>query len=205
MRILEGETMKNEDTVRNHWGGRWVVVLAMLALIAVPAAAQKVYVDYDRAVDFGQFRTFAWAQTSETSMADSSPLMHSRVKNNIEAQLADAGMIEDAENPDVYVTYHTDEKQEMRLNTTHFGYGYGGGWGWDPYWDWGPSMTSSTTHAYPYVRGTLVVDIWDAKAKELIWRGSAEGVVKEKPEAAARQIEKVLKKMGKKWARMYGK
>ena len=36
----------------------------------------------------------------------------------------------------------------------------------------------------------------------LVWRGSATATVKEKPEAAAKQIENVVNKMVKKWTNM---
>jgi len=175
-----------------------IIVLVMFAL---PASAQKVYVDYDRTADFDQYKTFAWGQSRETSVRDTSPLMDSRIKNSIEFQLTEIGMVEDLENPDIYVTYHTDEKQEMRLNTTNFGYGYGGGWGWDPYW--GGGMGSSSTTVHNYTRGTLIIDLWDTKTEEVVWRGTAESVVPSNPEKEARKIDKALKKMVKRWEKMY--
>jgi hypothetical protein len=48
-----------------------------------------------------------------------------------------------------------------------------------------PSL-STTTHS-TNTRGTLIVNIWDAAKKELIWRGAAEAVVKEEPEKAAKR------------------
>jgi hypothetical protein len=175
----------------------------IVAILAAPATAQKIYIDYDRSVDFSQYQTFAWFESDATSMTDTSPLMHERVKSTLIAALKGGGLQMVGSDPDLYVTYHTQEKEEMQLNTTSFGYGYGGGWAWDPYWDWGPSMGSSTTTSYTYTRGTLIVDVWDAERRQLVWRGAAEAVVKEKPENAARQIEKAVDKMGKKWDKMY--
>ena len=179
-----------------------LAIAVILVTIAIPAAAQKVYIDYDKSVDFSQYKTFAWFESEDTSMTDTSPLMHDRTKNIIITAMRD-GLELVSTDPDLYVTYHTQEKEEMRLNTTSYGYGYGGGWGWDPYWDWGPSMGTSTTTTYNYTKGTLIVDVWDAKKKELIWRATAEATVKENPEKATNQIEKAVKKMGKQWDKMY--
>ncbi len=184
---------------------RHLVASLVLAAGAVPASAQKVYIDYDRSVDFDQYKTFAWARTTETSLEDTSPLMHSQVKNSIEALLSQGGLTQVESDPELYVTYHTEERDEMRLDTTNWGYGFGGGWGWDPYWDWGPGWTSSTTRAYNYTRGTLILDIWDAEKKELIWRATAEAVAKDNPQKAAKQVDKAVRKMGKKWQKMYGR
>ena len=45
--------------------------------------------------------------------------------------------------------------------------------------------------------GTLVVDIFDAKSKQLLWRGTAQDELKDKPEQREKQIEKGTKKLFK--------
>lgn len=183
--------------MKKQWFGLFVVAL----LVAAPAAAQKVFVDYDRSADLESYKTFAWGPTPDTSIKGESPLMHSRIKNAIEYHLTEGGLVEDMENPDLYVTYHTSTKEEVQLHTT--GYGYGGGWGWSPYW--GGGMSSSTTTSHTYERGSLIIDIWDAKKKEAVWRGTAQAVVKQNPERAAKQIEKAINKIVKRWQKMRAK
>ena len=178
-------------------------VVAFLFLIVAPATAQTVHVDYDQDVDFDKYKTFAWWPSPETSLEEVSPLMHSRIKNSIEYQFTSGGGIEVTENPDVWVTYHTNAKDEVRFNTTTWGYGYGTGWNYDPYW--GAGMGTSTTTATTYTRGTLIIDIWDAKEEKAIFRGSAEGIIKEKPENAAKQIDKFIIKIVKKFDKMRAK
>jgi hypothetical protein len=178
-----------------------VILLAVL-LLTVPAAAQKVHVDYDRDADFDSYRTFMYKATSETSMADTSPLMHERTISIIENRLIDGGLQKVDSDPDLYVTYHTEEQQEMRLNTSSFGYSYGPSWYWDPYWSSGAGMGSSTTTSYTYTRGTLIIDIWDAETQDLIFRGSASAVVPDNPQKGQRQIEKALKKMSNQFRKM---
>jgi len=172
----------------------------VIAFLAAPAVAQKVHVDYDRDAVGKDYRSFAWAPTPETSLAEKSPLMHSRIKNAIEYYITRTGAVEDDENPDVYVTYHTNTEHEVSYSTSSFGYGYGAGWAWDP--SWGGAMTTSNTTAQTYERGTLIVDIWDAKEKKLIWRGSATAVVPRSPEKGARLIDKMLKKMVARYDKM---
>ena len=45
-------------------------VLAVLALLAAPAFAQKVHIDYDMSAPFGEYETVAWAKTEATSLVD---------------------------------------------------------------------------------------------------------------------------------------
>ena len=166
----------------------------LVVLCAMPAAAQKVYVDYDRNAIKNDYKTFAWQETGPT-LQEFAPLMHTRIKNGIEHYLTEGGYIEDLDSPDLYVTYHTSSQEEVQFSVTGYGYGYGTGWGWSPYW--GASGGAVSTTASTYERGTLVVDIWDAKTDEIVWRGTASAVIPENPEKARKTIEKALEKMVK--------
>jgi hypothetical protein len=174
----------------------------ILILAATPAFAAKVFIDHDTNYDFSSIKTFAWAPTPDTSVEGSDPLMHSRIVNAIEHYISQGGVREVKENPDVYVTYHTNSKEEMQLNTSSFGYGYPGGWGWGGYgygMGWGGGMASSTTSVSTYEVGTLVVDVWDADAKELVWRGTATNIyLSANPDKMMKKIDKALAKIVKK-------
>jgi len=172
-------------------------VLALL-VVAVPALAQEVHIDYDRWARFTTFKTFAWVDSPETSLQEVSPLMHERIKTTIIEQLA-SGRLDLAESdPDLYVTYHAEVSEELRLNTMSLGYGYPGSWYWDPYWGGAYSTTTATT----YTQGTLIVDVWDARAGTLVWRATALAVISSDPEKNAKKIEKMCKKMAEKWQKM---
>jgi len=175
-----------------------LLVLLPFLVVAVPALAQEVHIDYDRWARFTTFKTFAWVDSPETSLQEVSPLMHERIKTAIIEQLA-SGRLDLAESdPDLYVTYHAEASEELRLNTMSLGYGYPGSWYWDPYWGGAYSTTTATT----YTQGTLIVDVWDAKAGTLVWRATALAVVSSDPEKNAKKIEKMCKKIAEKWQKM---
>jgi hypothetical protein len=175
-----------------------VLTLVAVLAIATPALAQEVHIDYDRWARFTTFKTFAWMDSPENTLADSSPLMHDRIKTAIITQLS-SGRLKLAESdPDLYVTYYAEASEELRLSTFSLGYGYPGSWYWDPYW----GGAYSTTTATAYTRGTLIVDIWDARAGTLVWRASASDVVSSNPEKNAKKIEKMCKKIADKWQKM---
>jgi len=174
----------------------------LLLALAAPCLAQKVYIDYDRAVEFDEFETFQWYASEETSVQETDPLVHARIVEAIRAQLAEGGMSEVDSDPDLHVTYHTNEKEEMSLDTTRFGYDYASTFHWDPYWNHGPSMGTADTHVSTFSRGTLVIDFWDPKTGKLVWRGTAVAVVKENPEKAEKQVQKAIKKIARKWDQM---
>ena len=180
-----------------------LLLVLILILASTPAFAVKVFIDHDTKYDFASIKTFAWAPTPDTSVEASNPLMHSRIVNAIEHYITMGGTREVTENPDVYVTYHTDSKEEMQLNTSSYGYGSPGGWGWGGYgygagWG-GASMGASTTSVSTYEVGTLIIDVWDADAKELIWRGTATNIyISANPDKMMKKIDKALAKIVKK-------
>ena len=104
-------------------------------LAAGPLAAQEITIDYAKDVDFANVKTFQYSETEDTNIKD--PMMGERIVADLKAKLIDGGLSEVEDNPDIFVTYHGEEQEELNLNTTHFGYGYGGGWYWDPYWGGG--------------------------------------------------------------------
>lgn len=176
-------------------------LLAIALLVAaVPAAAQQVHIDYDPGYDRSQVETFAWMKTADTSVAGQNGLMHSRIVNAIEHYLSQAGVREVEADPDVWVTYHTDTEKEWSVDTDTMGYGYPGSWRWGGYW--GPMDTTTTVRSYD--RGTLIVDVWDAKTKKMVWRGSVSAVIPEKPAKLEKRIYKSLEKMVNKWHKIQG-
>lgn len=189
---------------------RWLTVVAIVALLAVPATAQEVHVDFDESVDFSQYKTFAWKAPIEASLAEESPSLHESIESAIETQLQSGGLAEDVHNPDLWVTYHASSVEKVHFDTSHMGYEYGPGWGWDPaLYGYGgvgggrrPPPTP-TTHTYE--RGTLIIDIWDAKTNKAIFRGVVEGAVNRKPKRAAKQIETAVEKIATEFASMRAK
>ena len=178
--------------------------LFVLVLMTGSAMAQTVDVDYDQDYEGGKIKTFTWVKSSETSVAETDPLLHSRIVNGIEYYLTRAGIREVENDPDVYVTYHASSKEQVHLNTTSMNYGYPSAWHRGGYYGgYGGGMGMSTTTVSTYDMGTLVVDVWDAKSETLIWRGMASNIVlTQNPQKMEKKIDKALKKMMDKWEKI---
>jgi hypothetical protein len=82
------------------------------------------------------------------------------------------------------------------------GYGYGPGWGvgYGRYGG-GVGVGVSTARTTPtrVTTGSIVVDIYDAKDKRMIWRGSGSDTVLPDPEETEAQIREGAEKMFKKF------
>jgi hypothetical protein len=166
----------------------------VVALMASPAMAQKVNIDYAHDIDFDSIKTYQYVST-EDSNVKGNEIMAQRVEDMIKKELREGRLTEVSENPDIYVTYHFTTKERTSYQTTNFGYGgYGGGW-----YGWGGGMGSSTTQQVNYTDGTLIIDAYDASDKKMIWRATGTVTVKAKPEKQIKQVENILEKIGKRW------
>ena len=156
-----------------------------MMLIANATFAQKVTTDYNKSADFAQYKTFMWIKEPKTT----DPLMRERIINDVNAALAAKGMQLVTSNADVCIAAHNATKEERSLNT--FYNGFGGGW------RWGGGFGSATTMENTYEVGTLVVDIFDAKTKDAIWRGTSTKTLSDNPQKNADNLNKAVVKMFK--------
>ena len=174
------------------------LLICGILLCTVSVAAQEVHIDYDRSARLTTYKTFGWQDTPETSLAGTNDLMDQRIKTIIIDTISSGRLKYVTDDPDLWVTYHASTQDQLRVNTASFGYGYPGNWYWDPYW--GGAYTTSTVSTY--TEGTLIIDVWDAKQKTLIWRGSAVITVANNPEKTTKRIEKAVTKIANKWQKM---
>jgi hypothetical protein len=172
---------------------RLIGTIAALLVVPVLAMAQKTSHDFDKAANFAAFKTYAHKDGTKVGQ----PLIDDRLVSAIEAQLAAKGLTK-SETPDVFVVYHValDKQKDISTYSSGYGGGYGPyGWGWGGGWAGG----TSTTQVRDILVGTLVIDLADAKAGKLVWRGIG---VKEintgaNPEKRDKSIAKAVEKIFK--------
>jgi len=146
---------------------QFLLSLAFLIGITVTvASAQDVYVNSSPGANFSQYHTYAWGQQQNPNQIANSFLAQ-EAKTQINNQLQSKGLklVQESENPDLIVV----GSGGMKTQTSYNMYGtrmIGGGMG---------SITAQQN-----VEGTLVVDIYDANAKELVWRGVGQGTLNQK-------------------------
>ena len=162
----------------------------LLVLLFSSCASINVNNDFDKNVDFTNFKTFAFYKTG-IDKVEISDLDKKRILKSIETELLAKGFTK-SEKPDLLVNFFTKSREQIDVNAYNSGYGYGWGYGWNPY-IWGGNRTSvrSTT------QGTLFIDLIDAKKKEMIWQGEGEGEIfqnqKNKEERIGEFVKEILK------------
>lgn len=182
---------------------RLFILLVVFAVIAAtPALAQKVYVDYDRATAFSQYRTFQFKETRE-DLRNFSETLHRRVVDTLRAGMVEGGLEEVDADPDIYIAYYTADQSNLRLVLSDLEYTYGADFSLGSYWDGG--VGTRNLENFSFKEGTLIIDAWDAKEKKLIWRGiGTAAMAKKKPEKNEQKLDRALEKIMKRWDEMYG-
>jgi hypothetical protein len=170
--------------------GSAVLCLGLVAALAATAAAQDVKVDFDKSVDFAKYKTFSI--TVETKWG--SPFGEKRALDEVEKALVAKGWRKaPAASADALVVINGATEAKRSLNTFYTGGGYGGyRWG-------GMGMGSSQTTVNEFTVGTMVVDIFDAKTKALIWRGIGADELSDKADKNQKKIANATRDMFKKF------
>jgi len=164
---------------------------AMLAcsLLTFPAiaVAQDVNIDFDKAFDFSTVKTYA----IKIGTTWGNDLSQRRVLTEFDEAIASKGWKKVGEGEaNVQVILHGATQTKHSANTFYTGMGGGYRYG-------GMGMASAQTVVSEYRVGTLVVDMFDAKTKNLVFRGTAEDEISDNPEKNAKKLEKASAKMFK--------
>ena len=156
--------------------------MGVALLLASASFAQQVKSDYDRSADFSHYKTYSWekVQTSD-------PLWVDRIKEAVNSALAGKGLTPVASGGDIAIVAIEMTKNQQTLNTFYDGFGGG--------WRWGGGFGNATTTVDNYKVGTLVVDLFDANSKQIIWRGSSSDTVSDKSDKNIKNLDKGVQKM----------
>ncbi|WP_338408761.1 DUF4136 domain-containing protein [uncultured Flavobacterium sp.] len=139
----------------------------LLLLVLSSCSSVSVYSDFDKSVNFSQYKTYAFHRKG-IDKVQISELDKKRILNAIDIELGKKGMSK-SENPDLLINIFTKEREQVDVSQFNLGWGYGWGWGWNPYLWGGQNFVSTSTE------GTLYVDLIDAQKKELVWEGEGVG------------------------------
>jgi len=160
--------------------------IELVFLFATGSFAQQVKTDYDRGANFSRYKTYSWKKVQTQD-----PLWVDRIKAALNAALAAKGWTPVGSGCDVAIVAMEMTKDRQTLDT--FYDGLGGGWGWRRFGGGGFGDATTTTENYKV--GTLVVDLFDANTKKLIWRGSSSDTLSSNSGKNIKELDKGVQKM----------
>lgn len=164
------------------------VVIGFMLLFASNASAQQVKTDYDRGANFAEYKTYSWEHIKTQD-----PLDVDRIKTAVNAALAAKGWTQVDSGGDVSIVALEITHNQQTLNT--FYDGLGGGWGWRRFGGGGFGEATTTTETYKV--GTVVIDLFDTKSKQLIWRGASSDTLSNNSNKNIKNLDKGVEKMFK--------
>jgi hypothetical protein len=165
-----------------------VMLIGLMFLFVGKAAAQQVKTDYDRSANFAQYKTYSWEHVKTQDALDVD-----RIKTAVNSALAAKGWTPVDSGGDVSIVAMEITRNQQTLNT--FYDGLGGGWGWRRFGGGGFGEATTTTETYKV--GTVVVDLFDAKTKQLIWRGAESDTLSSNSNKNIKNLDKGVEKMFK--------
>ncbi|WP_161557543.1 DUF4136 domain-containing protein [Acidisarcina polymorpha] len=160
-----------------------VTAALAIAVLSIPALAQKVETDYDHSANFKQYHSYSWGHVHAED-----PLFEQRIRDAVDRALQAKGWQQVPTGGDTTVTAVAIKKNQEEYNT--FYTSLGPGWRWH---GWGDGMATTTVENIPV--GTLVVDIYDSGSKHLLWRGLAHDQLSDKPDKDTKKLQKAVDKM----------
>jgi len=158
--------------------------IGLALFLATASFAQQVKTDYDHSANFGQYKTYSWEKVQTKD-----PLLVDRIKSAVNSALVAKGWTELPSGGDVEVFAIETTQNQQTLDT--FYNGFGGGRRWGGFGGFGDATTTVET----YKVGTLVVDLFDAKTKKLVWRSSSTDTLSDKADKNTKNLDKGVNKM----------
>ncbi len=178
---------------------RALLSLVLATGFCVSLQAQKINVNYNKEVNFSQFKTFAWAPHG----AVAHPMLAANVVGAIEDELKQRGLqkVNIDEHPGLIIQVYGSIEQDSTLYSNDPLYMATGG---IPPFD--PSFSGSLWSGYygnttvTIHKGQLVVDLIDGSNKKLVWRGmSQQNLAAHDPDKLLSQVNTAISKMFKQY------
>ncbi len=155
-------------------------VLSVVMAFAAIAMGQDVRTDYDKHASFENYHTYYWEKVQTSNQ-----LWESRIRDAVDRDLQAKGWQKVESDGNIALTAVGSARNQQEYQTFYDGLG---GWRWG-----GFGETTTTTENYRV--GTLVLDMYDAHNKQLIWRGVASNTLSDKPDKNEKTLDKSVDKM----------
>ena len=154
---------------------RHIILIGLLLLTAVSVQAQ-VRVDYNKSIDFSKYKTFRFEPGKvirKLGVRDTNTtFLDQYIDDAVTKDLISKGLSPTNGKAALVITYlagarEKEEVQNYMMNPGFYPYsgfyGYGGWWGpqWNNFW------------VHRYEEGTVIIDVYDAKQAQLVWRAYA--------------------------------
>lgn len=168
-----------------------LIAICFSLLITGCASTPQIYTNFEKEVDFNQYKSFSFYNLIEDKKQPYTTLVDKEIQKAITNELEARGLTK-AEEGDLKISFNVYTKEKVQTNTAPAMYGsafnYRGRYGYT----YGMHYTSETWITQ-YTEGTLNIDLVDRVQKQLIWEGAAVGRLKDQmPEDVDKVIDELV-------------
>lgn len=168
-----------------------LIAICFSLLITGCASTPQIYTNFEKEVDFNQYKSFSFYNPVEEKKQAYTTLVGKEIRNAITKELKARGLTE-AKEGDLKISFNIYTKEKIQTTTTPAMHGsalsYRGRYGYT----YGMHYPSETW-INQYTEGTLNIDLVDRVQKQLIWEGAAVGRLKDQmPEDIDKVINEVV-------------
>ncbi len=165
-----------------------VLILGSAALVQACGPTLTVTSDYDHNANFNKYKTFKIFQPDAQHQTVSS-LNQDRIYSAVRANMVAKGFSETTD-ADMLVNIITVVKNQKYLSANT----YGSGGFYRPYM-WGGGFSQTTVTVQDDKEGSLIIDIVDAKANQLLWTGTGNQQIDQPLSDPVNQIPVIINKI----------
>jgi hypothetical protein len=146
-----------------------LTALGITLLVLNACGSMKVYSYTEHGASLIQYATYDWGPLDQRATGDprldNNPFFQERIQAQGDRELTRRGYVKaTTTQPDLTVVYRTRIRQEVDLNSADRPDAY-------------TYCAEGASEPYVYDTGTLLIDLVDARTKQVVWRGWAEGSI----------------------------
>jgi len=151
---------------------RAAAIAVVTLLVSACASGPDVRADYDKAADFGKYRTYGFV----TGGAQEFKSLGQQLAQAAAAREMESRGYTKSDNPDLVLAFkgRLEEKTDIESTPAPM---YGPGWGYRGWYGAPYGYSGSEVSTRRYNVGTLVMDVIDREKRQAVFRGGIEGVV----------------------------
>ena len=155
----------------------------LLFLISLASCNVKVHTTQDNSVDFSKYKTFCWLDgceftyTGPNYLDDS--LWRETIKDAIILELAEKGIVQDENSPDLLIDFHISVENESSVIYHHI----------ENQYNFQPNYEADEEIIH-YLKGTMIIHMVDKAQGKMVWSSESISYMSVHPELTERNFRK---------------
>ena len=172
-----------------NWTAKLAIAYLVALMVSCVTYGQDITTNYLAGTDFSKYHSYTWVTIGPSGVPDE--ILDAQIKQSIDSQLVSKGLTKVlGDKADLVIRYRVAVDRQKQWNATGTGDLFR-----SPGLD--TAIGSATATSTTIEVGTLVLDLYDAAAKQLVWTGHATKTISpsKDPQKNQKNIDKAMRKL----------